>query len=436
MGINALKAATNYGEIDIKLSNKASSYGFYIGAGNNDAINETTGTITITREYTTNSSDEVSSNTYGMTNDAVNSGGVGNTSASFINKGTINLIGPSNPAANQKDYLYGMYLNMASASIANENIPKMLNYGTIKTSGGYRRYGMYNGTIHAYNLSFNYGTVYGDMMNVHNAVGGKVYGKMEIGEYLHGVLDNNHKLTSGGTLGVIYNGDAKHIATSVDDQDKGYIEYTMTKDDDYAVYVNSLFGNSPTAFYNYGVINVYNNTENGIALCINSQYSRNYGYAKITNKKDGASIIGMSSNKKDLYNHGILELVADNTNKLKMIGMTADSTISTIDNLGHIKIDMGTSTNSTAYGIYLDKERGFIGTKEGSDITITSTNNGTAYGIYADNANIKNHGNITLTGVNPDTSYGIYAVNGSKVYNKGTITINGSSYSDNASSNP
>ena len=434
MGINALKAATNYGEIDIKLSNKASSYGFYIGAGNNDAINETTGTITITREYTdNNSSDEVSSNTYGMTNDAVNSNV--NTSASFINKGTINLIGPSNPAANQKDYLYGMYLNMASASIATENIPKMLNYGTIKTSGGYQRYGMYNGTVHAYNLSFNYGTVYGDMMNVHNAVGGKVYGKMKIGEYLSGVLDNNPKLPSGGTLGVIYNGDAEHIATSVDDQDKGYIEYTMTKDDDYAVYVNSLFYGKSTAFYNYGVINVYNNTENGIALYINSQYSRNYGYAKITNKKDGASIIGMHSNatyEKDLYNHGTLELAAENTNNLKMIGMTAVSTVFTIENLGHIKIDMGTSTNSTAYGIYLDKERGFIGTKEGSDITITSTNNGTAYGIYADNANIKNHGNITLTGVNPDTSYGIYAVNGSKVYNKGTITINGSSYSDNA----
>ena len=436
MGINALKAATNYGEIDIKLSNKASSYGFYIGAGNNDAINETTGTITITREYTdNNSSDEVSSNTYGMTNDAVNSGEVGNTSASFINKGTINLIGPSNPAANQKDYLYGMYLDMASASIAIENIPKMLNYGTIKTSGGYQRYGMYNGTINAYNLSFNYGTVYGDMMNVHNAVGGKVYGKMEIGKYLRGVLDNTPKLPSGANLGVIYNGDAEHIATSVDDQDKGYIEYTMTKDDDYAVYVNSIFSDNSTAFYNYGVINVYNNTENGIALYINSQYSRNYGYAKITNKKDGASIIGMHGNAthgKDLYNHGTLELVADNTNNLKMIGMTADSSIYTIENLGHIKIDMGTSTNSTAYGIYSDKERGFIGTKEGSDITITSTNNGTAYGIYADNANIKNHGNITLTGVNPDTSYGIYAVNGSKVYNEGTITINGSSYSDNA----
>lgn len=432
MGINALKAATNYGEIDIKLSNKASAYGFYIGAGNNDAINETTGTITIKREYTdNNSSDEVSSNTYGMTNDAVN-----NTSAFFINKGTINLIGPSNPAANQKDYLYGMYLNIASASIATENIPKMLNYGTIKTSGGYQRYGMYNGLLNAYNLSFNYGTVYGDMVNVHNAVGGKVYGKMEIREYLHGVLDNNPKLPSGTTIGVIYNGDAEHIATSADDQDKGYIEYTMTKDDDYAVYVNSSFSDKSTAFYNYGVINVYNNTENGIALYINSQYSRNYGYAKITNKKDGASIIGMHSNstyEKYLYNNGILELVADNTNNLKMIGMTADS-IYTIENLGHIKIDMGTSTNSTAYGIYLDKERGFIGTKEGSDITITSTNNGTAYGIYADNAKIKNHGNITLTGVNPDTSYGIYAVNGSEVYNSGTITINGEAYSDNAAS--
>ena len=431
----------NYGKIDIKLTGSAQAYGIYANSIRKEFVNGEIGIITITREYTANSSDEVSSNTYGMSNTSSNIYNSQSYGISLINKGVITVTGPTNPAANQKDYIFGMYLDTIQYDYEKNDIPQMSNYGTIKVSGGTNRYGMYNGHFKdldggtGYNLSYNYGTVYGNVFNVHNAVGGKIYGNMEVGSRLYGVLENNPQSTNGYNIGVIYNGDAEHIATSADDQDKGYIEYTLTKDDDFALYTYSKYGNHYTAFINYGVINVYNNTLNGTASYINGYYSRNYGIIKVTNKLDNASITGMSTvgdGSASLYNHGTLELAAENTNNLKMIGMTAVSTVSTIENLGHIKIDMGTSTNSTAYGIYSDKERGFIGTKEGSDITITSTNNGTAYGIYADNANIKNHGNITLTGVNPDTSYGIYAVNGSKVYNKGTITINGSSYSDNA----
>lgn len=100
-----------------------------------------------------------------------------------------------------------------------------------------------------------------------------------------------------------------------------------------------------------------------------------------------------------------------------------------IINAGKIEINGG----AYVYGIY------------GINSNITNTGNinietvynneygyHATYGIYADNSEVANTGNITIdTYGRTDKVAGIYAVNGSKVYNGGTITINGESYNKN-----
>lgn len=415
IGIKTAGASYNYGDIKINLTNRATAYGIYMTRDgvteNYTATDNATnvGTITINREYTDNNieaSDTASSDTYGM---------IGGHDK--INRGEIIINGPTAPAANQKDYIYGMY-ESAAYGATEENKTKIINYGTIKVTGGYQHYGMYNNApMGSYNLSYNYGTVYGDMLNVHNAAGAKLYGKFEVENMYEGVN----------------NGDAEHIATSANDQDNGYIEYTLSDDDAIAISVKPLYSSRKDYFHNYGVINIFNNSNEGAVIETTSDNVHNYGYIKLTNQKDNAtfSAVGKASTR-GIVNHGTIEITSNDKNNITMAGAIITDGSYSSANTGHIKIDMGNSANSTAYGFY--QKNVDVLTKKGSDIIITSTNNGTAYGIYVDNAKAINHGNITLTGVNPDTSYGIYAVNSSTVYNDGTITINGESYSDNAAS--
>ena len=429
-GILSYLQSSNYGEITISLSGRATANGIYSNMYDSETTDllssVNTGNITINRKYTDNtiSADtEIASETHGMYSNR----------GHLTNHGTITLTGPENPAENQHDYLYGMRLYMSSTVSTNEKWT-LLNYGTIKVTGGYRQYAMYNGDLnswYAFDNSYNYGTVYGDMLNVNNAAGAKLYGKVIV----TGVKGETN-YDAGSTHGIINNGDATHIATSADEQDKGYIEYTLSGEDTSAVYSNSQSSNIRSSFYNYGVINTFSNVADGAAFLSNGDEDKNYGYIKITNQKDGAVVSAIKDTKylshSGPYNFGTLEVIANNTNNSTLYGIFKDSkNMEIVYNTGNIKIDMSGS-NNTAYGIKTKSKIANFG-----DITITSSNNqGSAYGIYIDgqgrtDIRTENYGNITLTDVNADTSYGIYAINGAKVYNKGKITINDKSSTEN-----
>ena len=392
----------NHGELNIKSTGSATiegmteNYDVAIGGKQYDKINEWT--ISIIRDYTEDnaegSPDKPTSVTYGM------------KYSNLTNKGIIKIEGPKTLGKNQYDYLYGMFNNYDNKVL--------LNYGTIDVSGGYKRYAMYNDTEQS--TSFNYGTAIGDLYNVSNAAGGKLYGKI-IGDDIKGLV----------------NGDAEHIATSVTDQDKGYIEYTLSGDDTAVISGDSIYSNKTYNFTNYGVINAFNKVSDGIAYLANDYSPTNYGYIKITNLIDGATVSAIKNTQPhSISNQGTLEVVANNTNNVKLYGiMKNPENLDSTKNTGTIKIDM-TGNNNTAYGIY---SKSNVVNK--GDITITSANKqGAAYGIYIDGHDksgirVENYGNITLTDVNPDTSYGIYAVNGASVYNKGKITINDKSTTEN-----
>ena len=391
----------NHGELNIKSTGSATiegmteDYDVAINGHRYDKINE--GTISIIRDYTEDnaegSPDKPTSVTYGM------------KYSNLTNKGIIKIEGPKTLGKNQYDYLYGMFNNYDNKVL--------LNYGTIDLSGGYKRYAMYNDTKQS--TSFNYGTAIGDLYNVNNAVGGKLYGKI-IGKKVENLV----------------NGDATHIATSADEQDKGYIEYTLSGDDTSAVYAEALT-NIRLSFNNYGVINAFNKVADGAAFLSNGSENKNYGYIKITNQKDGAVVSAIKDIQRyRIDNFGTLDVIANNTNNSTLYGIFKDSEIlNDVYNSGSIKIDMSGS-NNTAYGI-----KAKSGIANFGDITITSSNNqGSAYGIYIDgrgraDIHVENYGNITLTDVNADTSYGIYAINGAKVYNEGKITINDKSSTEN-----
>ena len=422
----------NYGDINISLSGRAYAYGFYSDLDDKTtdfsaAVN--TGNITINRKYTDNtiSADtEIASETHGMYSER----------GSLTNHGTITLTGPENPAENQHDYLYGMRLYMSSSVSANEKWA-LLNYGTIKVTGGYKQFAMYNGNPklwYAHNNSYNYGVVYGDMLNVNNAAGAKLYGKIIVSG-VNGETEFNGGTDTGYTVGNIDNGNKDNIAISADDKEKGYIEYTLSGNDTAVIETYESSMNRYQRFNNYGVINAFNKVADGAAFLSNGSGDKNYGYIRMTNQKDGAvvSVIKNTQHRIDrIDNFGTLEVIANNTNNSTLYGIFKDSeNLNAVYNSGIIKIDMSGS-NNTAYGI-----KAKSGIANFGDITITSSNNqGSAYGIYVDgqgraDIHVENYGNITLTDVNADTSYGIYAINGAKVYNEGKITINDKSSTEN-----
>ncbi len=112
----------------------------------------------------------------------------------------------------------------------------------------------------------------------------------------------------------------------------------------------------------------------------------------------------------------------DNISAYTAYGMYADNK-ALIQNSGKITIN----NSANARGMSADE-----GSTAQNDGSITLDNiTGNAYGIYSNASNVVNTGSITLTDVDESNSYGIYAVNGSKVYNSGTITINGESYNKN-----
>lgn len=421
----------NYGDINISLSGRAYAYGFYselYGETTNFEPAVNTGNITINRKYVDNtiSADtEIASETHGMYSER----------GSLTNHGTITITGPENPAENQHDYLYGMRLNMETTASADKKWA-LLNYGTIKVTGGYKQFAMYNGNPkfwYAHNNSYNYGVVYGDMLNVNNAAGAELYGKIIVSG-VNGETEVNDATDTGYTVGNIDNGNKDNIAISADDRKKGYIEYTLSGDDIAVVEVHQSYNGKYQRFNNYGVINAFNKVADGTGIINIDTKTTNNGYLKITNLIDGASLSAMKKNTtkgNGIFNYGTLEVVANNTNNVKLYGILNNSEYYASQNTGTIKIDM-TGNNNTAYGIYSNSN-----VVNKGDITITSANKqGAAYGIYIDGHDrsgirAENYGNITLTDVNPDTSYGIYAVNSASVYNKGKITINDKSTTEN-----
>lgn len=124
-----------------------------------------------------------------------------------------------------------------------------------------------------------------------------------------------------------------------------------------------------------------------------------------------------------------------NTDNVEIYGIYGENVTGYVTNTKPSTISISGNA-STTYGIYAsaDPSTSVDGVNKSiinhGDINIT-LNGGTAYGIWGSGMQIKNTGNITLTGVNAETSKGIYAINGSKVYNSGTITINGEAYNKN-----
>lgn len=211
---------------------------------------------------------------------------------------------------------------------------------------------------------------------------------------------------------------------------------------------NGYCFNGSNGGYGYITINVPENAESfsqedlpsdfpfkavGILSGHNGSPSLGVGTIKITNNSD-KSVVGVYNGNN--YANSTITITSkakqpeeiDNEKLYGTFGIYRDD--DKVSNYG--KIDITATGSATAYGIY---SKSNVVNK--GDITITSANKqGAAYGIYIDGHDksgirAENYGNITLTDVNPDTSYGIYAVNGASVYNKGKITINDKSTTEN-----
>ena len=177
----------------------------------------------------------------------------------------------------------------------------------------------------------------------------------------------------------------------------------------------------------------------------------------ITGNNGNINIISSSNNNiygmtmDDPYNSGKINITTTAAATSTIYGMR--DTIPEISHIYQSSYRINTNKNSeininvggkadAVYGIasshfYLESkgdDHGLTFINNEGNILIRSTSGtklSNAYGIYGNYATIKNFGNITLSNVDESSSYGIYAINGSKVYNSGTITINGESYNKN-----
>ena len=271
------------------------------------------------------------------------------------------------------------------------------------------------------------------LTNVSNKVGGQVT--------LEQLTDSSVIMTTLRPEGYtdlisLTNGSKEHPAVNNTDISKGYITLgvgSTVSSDFVGIGMNSDSDN--VNIYNYGLIDLNMSTNGEKIIGISHNYSGNInndGYIKINSLKTNAvGILGSKStniiNNKNIYIQ---------VNYSSAIGIEANNN-SSVTNSGIIEIKSNGLGNKAVYGIYginnkndeyLDGSGVILnsGSIEISDVTGCNV-----YGIYADQYKIINKGNITLSDVDKSTSYGIYAINGSKVYNSGTITINGESYNKN-----
>lgn len=274
--------------------------------------------------------------------------------------------------------------------------------------------------------------------NASNDVIGSTYsigGTMEINSTGTGTVYGEKSTSSGGGTG--------NLTINSPNSNKIYGSYSNLG----AVFYGTmnLTGKNIAGLYHEATDNKYYSIDNGVANYSDKNYAgsinittsagTNYGiYGKnvkyITNGnmyqfKDIAASISIKTAE------GV-----KNSDNVEIYGIRGENLIGYITNTKPSTISISGNA-STAYGIYglAESSTSIDGITKSiinhGDINIT-LDGGTAYGIYGSGVQIKNTGNITLTGVNKETSRGIYAVASSKVYNSGTITINGVSSTANA----
>ena len=282
------------------------------------------------------------------------------------------------------------------------------------------------------------------------------------GKYVTGIANNNteeytaYKIVANGTKDEINihgvgtglysyqntnygNINVYHNATQSSDDDNSYLKYkgfgSYGIDGGYNsgnIYMEAtapgyIVGIGATHLYattgNNGNINIISSSNNNIyGMAMDSPY--NYGKINITTTAAATSTI-----------YGMRDTIPEISHIYQ-----SSYQINTYKN-SEININVGGKANAV-YGLasshfYLESKgdnNGWTFINNEGNILIRSTSGtklSNVYGIYGDYATIKNSGNITLSNVDESSSYGIYAVNGSKVYNSGTITINGESYSKN-----
>ncbi len=360
------------------------------------------------------------------------------TSVNDTTKGYITVVGNG---ANKSPTIFGPYFRPTLIGISGEDNTNIYNYGVISMQGSSIA-GIYNGAsgkIYNYgyiNINANYSTAAGILSESDDV---EIYNEKEIiitasttfaNRYWYGIAGGN--ITNNGNLTMnIMNGYSAIAMTS--GINNGNITVSLA-DKTNADGIRGAGINNGNIKINGG-LNV-----NGMFVSQDLTSGEIKDIKAINNKSGNIMLDNISNgngiaaaNKTTAYNEGNIT-ISNSTATAALYGISLEREAKAI-NSGNITISNISGKN--VYGIYgINKKNDEY--LDGSGVILNSGNieisdatGDNVYGIYADQYKIKNTGNITLTNVNKDTSYGIYAINGSKVYNSGTITINGESYNKN-----
>ncbi len=226
---------------------------------------------------------------------------------------------------------------------------------------------------------------------------------------------------SGGDIASVNYGNVN--VTSIGYQTNETVGLNQT--DNYGkVYVsasgNNLNKHYPTLhFEDYSGYGIYEGNNHG-EITITGSADSLYGLYNGDNSNkitvDGSKTsqaIGQNGGK----NSGIINIINTGDNNSVYAGYDTLNTTTGIINIENFGA-------GTAYGLY-----GYSLKNEGQ-INITNTGSGTVYGIYGDK--VVNSGTINITNTGSGSATGIYIKQNGTLMNSGTITINGSSYSENA----
>lgn len=360
------------------------------------------------------------------------------TSVNDTTKGYITVVGNG---ANKSPTIFGPYFRPTLIGISGEDNTNIYNYGVISMQGSSIA-GIYNGAsgkIYNYgyiNINANYSTAAGILSESDDV---EIYNEKEIiitasttfaNRYWYGIAGGN--ITNNGNLTMnIMNGYSAIAMTS--GINNGNITVSLS-DKTNADGIRGAGINNGNIKINGG-INV-----NGMFVSQDLTSGEIKDIKAINNKSGNIMLDNISNgngiaaaNKTTAYNEGNIT-ISNSTATAALYGISLEREAKAI-NSGNITISNISGKN--VYGIYgINKKNDEY--LDGSGVILNSGNikisdatGDNVYGIYADQYKIKNTGNITLSNVDESSSYGIYAINGSKVYNSGTITINGESYNKN-----
>ncbi|MGN0912962.1 MAG: hypothetical protein ACI4OE_06680 [Alphaproteobacteria bacterium] len=426
-----VKGGANYGLINVN-----NGVGGYINLAptyfkDNNGLDEARGTGMVSYRPNSYSND--------ITINLVN--GSASTPATSVNdttKGYITVVGNG---ANKSPTIFGPYFRPTLIGISGEDNTNIYNYGVISMQGSSIA-GIYNGAsgkIYNYgyiNINANYSTAAGILSESDDV---EIYNEKEIiitasttfaNRYWYGIAGGN--ITNNGNLTMnIMNGYSAIAMTS--GINNGNITVSLA-DKTNADGIRGAGINNGNIKINGG-LNV-----NGMFVSQDLTSGEIKDIKAINNKSGNIMLDNISNgngiaaaNKTTAYNEGNIT-ISNSTATAALYGISLEREAKAI-NSGNITISNISGKN--VYGIYgINKKNDEY--LDGSGVILNSGNieisdatGDNVYGIYADQYKIKNTGNITLSNVDESSSYGIYAINGSKVYNSGTITINGESYNKN-----